>query len=65
MNIIIYILPLHDMHTWSLNSLQSLLDGKLYGRVQSFTNGSIWEMVKEDGKLVGFLPRNTLWCIQL
>ena len=31
----------------------ALLDGKLYGKVASFSNGSMWELVKDDGKTVG------------
>lgn len=29
-----------------------LLDGPLYGKVHSFDNGSVWEMLKEDGTMV-------------
>ncbi len=31
---------------------QVLFQGQLYGKVSSFSNGSVWEMLKDDGMLV-------------
>jgi hypothetical protein len=41
-----------------------MLEGELYGKVKSFDNGSFWEVVKENGKLVRDSARSC-WAFQV